>query len=82
MLPFPSWAVGSPRPSMSNTDLFTGPFFWVFAYMLVVGIGLVVWSAATTPGGAGSRRATRSVLLEELALGVAAFGLFWALVAN
>jgi hypothetical protein len=33
----------------SKTDVFIGPFFWVFIYMLVWGIGLFAWGAVTTP---------------------------------
>ena len=52
------WLIGVSLPltgawiaaaALSKTDLFTGPFFWMLAYMLVVGIGLVVWGAVTTP---------------------------------
>jgi hypothetical protein len=67
---------------MSNTDLFFGPFFWVFTYMLVIGIWLVMWGAVTTPIRTERPRAVWGVLLEEVSLGVAALGLFWALVCN
>ena len=85
------WMTGLALPLMggwitaaviSNTDLFIGPFFWVFAYMLVVGIGLFVWGAVTTPLQAERPRAVWGVVLEELTLGIAALGLFWALVCN
>jgi hypothetical protein len=70
---------------MSRIDLFTGPFFWVIAYMLVVGIGLFVCGAVTAPISAPTRRLRRSlsaVVLEEIALGVASFLVFWAFVAT
>ena len=43
--------------AMSNTDLFSGPFFWVLAYLLVVGVGLVMWGAVSTPVQGGRTRA-------------------------
>jgi hypothetical protein len=88
------WLIGVSLPltgawitaaALSKTDLFTGPFFWVFAYMLVVGIGLVVWGAITTPINPPKGRLRRSlsaVVLEEIALGVASFLMFWALVGT
>lgn len=57
-LPPSKWLIGVSIPLLggwisaaatSKTDLFIGPFFWVFIYMLVVGIGLFVWGAVTTP---------------------------------
>ena len=68
--------------AMSNTDLFSGPFFWVLAYLLVVGVGLVMWGAVSTPVQGGRTRAVWGVEFGELSLGVAALGLFWALVCN
>ena len=88
------WLIGVSLPltgawiaaaALSKTDLFTGPFFWVLAYMLVVGIGLVVWGAVTTPINppkARLRRSISAVVLEEFALGVASFLVFWALVGT
>jgi hypothetical protein len=71
----------------SNTDVFAG-FFWVFSYMLVVGIGLFVWGATTPPISPSERTLHRrsgaakywTVVPEELALGVAFFFLFLAFV--
>jgi hypothetical protein len=76
------WIVAS---ALSGTDLFTGPFFWVFTYLLVVGIGLFSWGTAET--SSRSRRGVRlgsrwTVLLEELALGAASFLLFSAFVGR
>ena len=88
------WLIGISLPllgawtaaaALSNTDLFTGPFFWVFAYMLVVGIGLFVWGAVTTPITFAQRRLGRSLsalVLEEIAVGLASFLVFWALVGT
>jgi hypothetical protein len=67
---------------VSNTDIFGGPFP-VLVYMLSVGIGLFVWGVMTEPISLrGSRYKFFWILLEEFALALAAFGLFWALVAN
>jgi hypothetical protein len=88
------WLIGVSLPltgawiaaaALSKTDLFTGPLFWTLAYMLVVGIGLVVWGVATTPINPPKERLGRSisaVVLEEIALGVASFLVFWALVGT
>jgi hypothetical protein len=88
------WLIGISLPlmgawvaaaAMSRIDLFTGPFFWVIAYMLVVGIGLFVCGAVTAPISAPTRRLRRSlsaVVLEKIALGVASFLVFWAFVAT
>ncbi len=88
------WLIGVSLPLMgawitaaalSKIDLFIGPFFWVLAYMLVVGIGLVVWGAATAPINPTKSRLHRSItalVLEEIALGIASFLVFWALVGN
>jgi hypothetical protein len=86
------WLTGLAVPLMSawiaaaiatNTDVFGGPF-WIFVYMVVVGIGLFVWGATTEPISPPTRRGYRFfwIVLEELALGVAAFGLFWAFLGN
>jgi hypothetical protein len=88
------WLIGVSLPltgawisaaGVSKTDLFIGPFFWVFAYMLVVGIGLFVWGAVTTPISLPKTMPNRRpavMVLWELALGVAFFFLFSALVTN
>ena len=76
------WIVAT---ALRRTDLFMGPFFWVFTYLLVVGVALFVVGAVT----ASSARFTRvrvgsacSVVLEELAFGVASFLLFTAFVGR
>jgi hypothetical protein len=88
------WLIGISLPlmgawvaaaAMSKIDLFTGPFFWVIAYTLVVGIGLFVCGAVTAPTSPPTRKPRRSfsaVVLEEMALGVASFLVFWAFVAT
>lgn len=67
---------------MSNTDLFVGPFFWAFAYMLVVGIWLYLWGVMTTPLSFQRRGDVWGVMFEELAFGVSAFWLFWVFIGN
>ncbi len=64
----------------TRTDLFMGPFFWVFAYLLVIGTGLVVWGVMTAPIGPHPPRSFHMVLLEELALGIASFLAFSAFI--
>ena len=67
----------------SNTDLFMGPFFWVSIYMVVVGIGLLIWAAMTEPISQPRtmvRRRLSAVVLEELASAVAFFFLFSVLI--
>lgn len=57
-LPSGKWVLGVSIPLLggwvaaattTRTDLFVGPFFWSFVYMLVVGIGLSIWGAAAMP---------------------------------
>jgi hypothetical protein len=57
-LPSGKWLIGFSIPLLagwisaattSRTDLFIGPFFWVFIYVLVVGIGTTVWGAVSMP---------------------------------
>jgi hypothetical protein len=71
---------------LSSTDLFTGPFFWAFAYLLIVGLGLFVWGEMS-PARSRFQRHIRSgsswtLALEELAFVVASFLLFSAFVGR
>jgi hypothetical protein len=77
------WSVAA---AVSKTDLFVGPFFWVFAYLLVTGIALVVLDILTATRSRSTRRvrfgSPWTLMLEELAAGVASFLLFSALVSR
>ena len=65
----------------AKTDVFGGPFP-VFLYLLVVGAALFVWGVLAAPISPQKRRLHRFCVLalEELALGVAFFFLFSAIV--
>jgi hypothetical protein len=65
----------------TKTDVFGGPFP-VFLYILVVGAALFVWGVLATPISPQKRTLHRFcvLVLEELALGVAFFFLFSAIV--
>jgi hypothetical protein len=77
------WVVAT---ALRRTDLFMGPFFWVFTYLLVVGVAVFAWGAVTTSSARYTRRvrvgSPWSVVLEELAFGVASFLVFSAFVAR
>ncbi|HVA10115.1 MAG TPA: hypothetical protein VNG12_25620 [Acidimicrobiales bacterium] len=69
---------------MDGADVFGDPF-WCFLYMLVVGIGAFVWGIVTEPIKTPKRRGSKffaTVVLEEIALGVVFYLLFWALVGT
>jgi hypothetical protein len=77
------WIVAAAR---SRTDLFVGPFFWVFTYLLVMGAGLFACGAVSATRTRSMRRirfgSPGTVVLEELAAGVASFLLFTAFVSR
>jgi hypothetical protein len=76
------WIVAT---ALRRTDLFTGPFFWVFTYLLVVGVAVFALEAVTASNGRCTRvrvGSAWSVVLEELAFGVASFLLFSAFVGR
>jgi hypothetical protein len=66
-----------------KTDMFGGPFP-VFLYLLVVGLAALSWGVITDPGSPpkGGRFRFAAVVLEEIALGVASFVVFWAVVGS
>lgn len=68
----------------TNTDVFSVQF-WLLAYLLVAGLAVFIWGAATERWvGLPSRRLHRpmSVVLGEIALGAASFLVFLLLVGN
>jgi hypothetical protein len=68
---------------LSRADVFSPPF-WLFAYLLLWGVILVICGAATEllhPEKGRPRRFT-AVGLEEIALCVASFCVFWLLVGD
>jgi hypothetical protein len=77
------WVVSA---ALSKADVFMGPFFWVFTYVLVVGTGLLIWGAVTATrsrlGGRVRPGAAWTVVLEEVAFAIASFLLFSAFVVR
>lgn len=68
---------------LSNTDLFTGPFFWAFTYLLIVGLGMLVWGEVTATRSRHVRSGSSwTLMLEEVAFVVASFLLFSAFVGR